>query len=371
MGRDSNCVWNSNRVPFRCVPFRCDQMSRQSIGLASWSKRSAPKSPIEDVLTAAPGRQWRLPRDTPWATFKAATRNRRAMSVEPPLGRNLRNVTVVIPVFNQAQYLRESIDSVIGQTWRDFEIVVVDDGSTDDTPNVIATYGARIRTLRKPNGGGASAVNAGIGMARGEWVAWLSADDVWEPTKLALQMNVAARSPTIALVYSDFLYIDESGRVLRQHRSAGPRGRRRSLARLVRDNYINGSTVLVRKKVLDDVGMLDEGDLYSPDFDLWFRIATLYELAYVPVPLVRYRLHAGQSSSHTSEMQQAHDQVVARRVRQLDLVTGAFCLASYLVALVGRIPFQLKKPGRDRGASLSDIMRNNGRFFVALVRGGN
>src|SRR2546427_2800360 len=269
------------------------------------------------------------------------------MSSKPPVASNLRNVTVVIPVFNQARYLRESIDSVMGQTWRDFEVVVVDDGSTDETPNVIASYGARLRGIRKVNGGGASAVNAGIAVAQGEWVAWLSADDIWEPTKLALQMDVVARSTTVALVYGDFVYIDECGRVLGQHRSAVPRGRRRRLARLVRDNYINGSTVLVRKKVLDDVGMLDEGDRYSPDFDLWFRIATLHDLAHVPMPLVKYRIHAGQSSSHTSAMQRAHDRVVARRVRQLDTVSGAICLASYMIALVGRIPFQLKKPGRD------------------------
>src|SRR2546428_6068372 len=185
------------------------------------------------------------------------------------------------------------MDSVLEQPWRDFEIVVVDDGSTDDTPSVIASYGAQIRSIRKPNGGGSSAVNAGIAIAQGEWVAWLSADDIWEPTKLALQMDVAAQSPTIALVYADFVYIDESGIELRQHRTADPGGRRRRLAHLVRDNYINGSTVLVRKKVLDDVGKLDESDPYSPDFDLWFRIASLYELAHVPVPLVTYGLPAG------------------------------------------------------------------------------
>jgi len=288
--------------------------------------------------------------------------------VDSNLSRNRPELTVVIPVYNQAQYVHQSIDSVLGQTARDFETIVVDDGRLDHTTNVIASYGARIRTIRKPNGGGASALNAGIKMARGEWIAWLSADDVWDPAKLALQMNVAAGSTAIALVYTDFIYIDEMGREIRRHHAADLRGRRRRLARLVRDNYINGSTVIFRKEVLEDVGMLDERDRYSPDFDLWFRIAARHELAHVPMPLVKYRLHAGQSSAHTLAMQRAHDDVVARRVRQLDAATGTLCLASYLVALVGRIPFQLKKPGRDRGTSLSAIMRNNARFLITLVR---
>src|SRR5712692_1331271 len=104
-------------------------------------------------------------------------------------------VSAIIPVYNQERYLREAIDSVLAQTYHDFELLVVDDGSTDATPETIASYGPGIRAFRKTNGGGASALNLGIRQARGGWIGWLSSDDIWEPSKLARQMAALREMP--------------------------------------------------------------------------------------------------------------------------------------------------------------------------------
>src|SRR3989442_14806578 len=93
-------------------------------------------------------------------------------------------VSVIIPVFNQAAYLPAAIDSVLAQTWKDYELLVIDDGSTDRSGEVARGYGDRLRYVRKENGGGASAVNAGVRHSRGEWIALLPSDDMWEPQKL-------------------------------------------------------------------------------------------------------------------------------------------------------------------------------------------
>src|SRR5438094_950378 len=101
----------------------------------------------------------------------------------------------------------DSSKKILAQTYSDFETIVVDDGSTDDTPQILASYGPGIRAFRKPNGGGASAINLGIGRARGEWIAWLSADDLWEPTNLERKMATIEEDPFIGLLYSDFATI--------------------------------------------------------------------------------------------------------------------------------------------------------------------
>ncbi len=276
-------------------------------------------------------------------------------------------VTVLIPVYNQAQYLHESIDSVLRQTWTDLELLVVNDGSTDRTPAVMAEFGSRIRALHKANGGTASALNLGIRNARGKWLAWLSADDIWEPTKIALQLGKAQHEPTAALVYTDFKIVDGAGKELDRFVAPAPRTRIARLIKLIRENYINGSTVIVRKDVFDKVGLFDETNRHSQDFDLWLRIATRYDIVHVPEPLVRYRIHTGQGSVDVSAMQRSHDSVVARRSREMPRLERIVCTVAYLVELVDRIPFQVKKASGSRGVPLYKILKNNVRFLILLI----
>jgi glycosyltransferase involved in cell wall biosynthesis len=113
-------------------------------------------------------------------------------------------VSVIIPTFNRARLVALTIDSVLAQTWRDVEVIVIDDGSTDDTPAVLAGYGNRIRSVRQPNRGMNPSRNTGIGLARGKYLALLDSDDLWEPWKLELDMNLLGRFPEAAFVFSDF-----------------------------------------------------------------------------------------------------------------------------------------------------------------------
>jgi len=125
---------------------------------------------------------------------------------------NAPRVSVVIPTFNRARLVGLTIDSVLAQSYRDMEIIVVDDGSTDDTPQVLAKYGDRIRAIRQPNGGMNAARNAGIAQARGEYLALLDSDDLWLPFKTALQVELLDRFPQTGFVFSEFFILrDDSG----------------------------------------------------------------------------------------------------------------------------------------------------------------
>ena len=128
-------------------------------------------------------------------------------------------VTVVIPVYNGGRYLRESIDSVLAQTFHDYEIVCVDDGSTDDSPVLLQEYGQRLRVVRQENSGQSAARNVGVKLARGEYIAFLDQDDVWYPSKVQNQVAVLDAEPDVVLVHCNFDRIDERGRML--ERGAG------------------------------------------------------------------------------------------------------------------------------------------------------
>lgn len=272
-------------------------------------------------------------------------------------------VSVIIPAYNGARFLREAIDSALAQTWKDSEVVVVDDGSTDETPSIIAAYGSRIRSLRRTNAGAAAALNAGIRATQGEWVAWLSQDDVWEPTKLARQMEVARADPAAGLIYTDYWKIDEAGRVLSEYRAAPPATPRRRMLRLIADCYINANSALFRRSVLERVGLFEEGQRWAIDLDLYFRILPEAEIRHVPEPLLRYRVHPGQETlrPHTA------DWAVARGVRRMGPLTGVAGVILYLGLKVLWLPMNLQKESHEEKMSLRQIARTFPRFILQVA----
>jgi glycosyltransferase involved in cell wall biosynthesis len=272
-------------------------------------------------------------------------------------------VSAVIPVYNQQEpFLREAIESVLAQTDRDFELIVVDDGSTNATPDVIASYGNRLRGFRKPNGGVSSALNLAIRESRGEWIAWLSSDDLWEPNKLARQLGGLREKPSVGLVYSDALLIDSDGRVVGRRSFPPPPTKRRRLMSLVRGCYVNGCSTLVRREVFDDVGPFDERDRLTPDYDMWLRIAERYEFLHIPEPLVRYRVHPGQTSVRREAVERAGRRVAFRAILRMDRAWGAFATALRLKDQIASLPWQAKRTGggfslANRLAALMDFAR--------------
>jgi len=210
-------------------------------------------------------------------------------------------VSIVIPTYNRERLIGATLDSVMAQTFQDFEVVVVDDGSTDGTAELVRAYGARVRYLYQPNQGQGAARNTGLRAARGELVAFLDSDDLWEPNKLALQLAALADRPDCPWIYTDAFVFD------------GATGRRQFLFsrqcrphegmvadRLLRMNFIASPTPVIRREVFDRVGMFNELTPQVEDWDMWLRIAARYPIAYVPEALAGYRLHQATSTgSHT------------------------------------------------------------------------
>lgn len=213
-------------------------------------------------------------------------------------------VSVIVPTYNCAAYIGEALSSVFEQTYSTYEIIVVDDGSTDHTEKVLAPYVDKIQYLYQNNRGVSAARNAGIARARGEFVALLDADDVWFPRKLELQVQALKEHPEAGLVFTDFQDFDASG-VTRNSRFNTWRGFRAwfdqhrlgdsKLAwgamyeELLRANWIHTSSVLLRKAALEEVRLFDEAFAAGEDYDLWLRIAKLYPVVCVNRVLSGYR----------------------------------------------------------------------------------
>lgn len=206
-------------------------------------------------------------------------------------------VSVIIAAYNAQNYIGRAIESVLDQTVEDLELIVVDDGSTDRTPDVIHKFDdTRIRSFCQSNAGQTVAKNRGIRESTGRYVGFCDADDYWHPQKLEKQLPVFERSPDIAVVYSSERSIDESGAALPDRVEARRRGD--VLDALFVDNFIPFGTALVRRDRLTEVGGFDESLRMGIDWDLWLRIAARYRFDYVPDDLYIYRKWAGQMSTN-------------------------------------------------------------------------
>ncbi|MBX6377399.1 MAG: glycosyltransferase [Clostridia bacterium] len=207
-------------------------------------------------------------------------------------GEDVPRVSVVIPVYNHEEFVAEAVGSALNQTYRDLEVIVVDDGSTDGTPAKVAAFADRIRSFRKANGGTASALNLGIREARGELIAWLSSDDVFLPEKIDLQVRYLDAHPHVGLCYTDFYVIDARGAVTGEVRCTSlPNREAWTRALLSQGCLINGSTTLIRRNLLAEVGGFDESLPQAHDLDLWIRLSLRTEFGHIPQSLVKYRWH--------------------------------------------------------------------------------
>jgi glycosyltransferase involved in cell wall biosynthesis len=207
----------------------------------------------------------------------------------------LPKVSVIIPTYNSASYVVEAVDSVLAQTYQDFEILVIDDGSTDNTADVIKKYDGRVRYIPQHNGGVAAARNNGIAESKGEYIAFLDADDTWFPSKLELQMAAIAERADARLCYSAFLSVTADLK---------PIGIRRSerwgtaLEDLLLHGNVIGSicTVIAEASLLKSSGGFDRALSQCADWDMWVRLAAKSEFAYIDEPLVTYRQHDSNMS---------------------------------------------------------------------------
>lgn len=213
-------------------------------------------------------------------------------------------VSVIIPTYNRAELLAQALESVSAQTFQDYEIIVVDDGSEDETRQAIEETGIAVKYVRIEHSGlAAVARNKGIEIAQGQYIAFLDSDDQWLPEKLARQVQVLENNPNAGLVCSN-TFVSDEGHVNAEKRKPlldiGQGVSGRVFDALLKNNFIATSTVVIRREILETVGRFDESTNlhYSEDYDLWLRVAEQTEIAYLDEPLVIYARHVASLSQH-------------------------------------------------------------------------
>jgi len=215
-------------------------------------------------------------------------------------------VSVIIPTYNHGRFVAQAVESALAQTYRDLQVIVVDDGSTDHTQAMLSGYGTRIHTITQENRGVSAARNAGILAAQGDYFVFLDADDLLPANKLALQVPMLKARPDWGLVYSGYQHVDENGtRILHESR---PNKQGYVLKDLLRRAlFFPLGAALVRRACLDRVGLFDESCPAAADVDMWTRIARAgYAFGYVDQPLFQSRVVAGSMS--TAHAHQARDE---------------------------------------------------------------
>lgn len=202
-------------------------------------------------------------------------------------------VSCIIACYNRPDYVREAIQSALDQTYPNLEIIVVDDGSTDDTPEVLASYGDKIKVVRQANSGTAAARNAGIAVSHGKYLAWLDSDDAWLPQKIAVQVEVAERHAEIGVVFTLCQAMDENGNPPPPSEPLPvPQGviREDILRMLVVESQVMTPSCLVRRETFDRAGWYDP-EFSAEDWELNLRLAREAPFAYLDCPLTRVRIH--------------------------------------------------------------------------------
>ncbi len=204
-------------------------------------------------------------------------------------------VSAIILTYNRAHMVTEAIDSVLTQSFKDFELIIVDNCSSDNTESVVKSYNdKRIRYFKHQNNGliGVNR-NYGIKKSRGEYIAFLDDDDLWLPEKLEKQVELLDSNKELGLVYSDTYLIDSNGN-LRRHAyfyRIKPFGGN-AFNKLLRGNFIPMLTVVIRREMLDKVGEFNSGYKICLDYDLWLRIAESYPIDFIEQPLAKYMVHS-------------------------------------------------------------------------------
>ncbi len=212
-------------------------------------------------------------------------------------------ITVIIPTYNSARFLPAAIQSVLDQTRKDVEILILDDASTDNTHEVLSPFlkDSRVRLVSHPHNIGITANrNYGLSIAKGEYIAMLDSDDVWlDSCKLERQIEILETHPHIAIVGTHAKIIDEHGSTLGTitHKSAD-RSIRASM--MFRNQFIQ-SSILIRKSILEDVGYYDEHMPIWEDYELWLRIGIKYQFRNIPEQLIAYRVHESNISKSSKK----------------------------------------------------------------------
>ena len=206
-------------------------------------------------------------------------------------------VSIVIPTYNREDFIEEAVDSVISQTYKNWELFIVDDGSTDNTEGVVKKYltDSRVSYHKKENGGQSSGRNFGYKISSGEFIAFLDSDNYWHAERLEKSVNAANDNPDCGVIYADNITVDEQGNEM--HRDIMRRYSGDITAKLMYDNFVTINTSMIKRECIEVMGLLDESFRRAPDYEFWLRLSTKYKFYYLPEFVAYYREFPGQISA--------------------------------------------------------------------------
>ncbi len=269
----------------------------------------------------------------------------------------LPRVSVIVPAYNAAWCVGRAVDSVLAQTWRDFELIVVDDGSRDGTAEILAGYGAAVRVVSKTNGGLSSARNAGIAAARGEYVAFLDADDWWLPGKLERQVALLDSRPSLLFCSTTTLVFTPEGRRLAdwccgaEKRPALQSTALQSIFAANAHVAGSGSAVMARREAFARAGGFDESLRSLEDIDMWMRLAALGGYACIDEPLTAIEKRGDSMSGNLDVMRAAAIRVMRKNRRLLPpTLRGGFWRSAYAAMLSDYAKWAYRKGHAARAA---------------------
>lgn len=232
-------------------------------------------------------------------------------------------VTIIIPTFNRSHYLPHTLNSALNQTYPNKEIIVVDDGSTDQTRDILKRYKDRITYFRKENGGKSSALNIVLPKATGKYIWILDDDDLALPKKLELQVRKFQEDKDIGLIHTSAVFMEEQDgeKIYTGMWHAREVPRLVQLKEKLKGNYYFSPTVVAKREAFEKAGLFDEQLIKAQDYDMWVRISLSYKITALPVPTIHYRTgHRDQSEiHHIAKETHKGDQIIIRKVRNIPL----------------------------------------------------
>ena len=261
----------------------------------------------------------------------------------------IQNISVVLTCYNGARWINKAIESVLAQTYDDFQLVFIDDGSRDNSKEIMTSYlcDERVLYIYQENRGFSAAVNRGIKESSGNLISFIGQDDLWMPNKLELQVKYLSEHKDVDLVHSNYCSIDYEGRIgkVRDIKVPNFSSKKKMVEQLFLYNFIGFETVLVKRKCFKNVGFFDERMVAFSDHDMWMRVMGSFDIGYLDQPLVKKRQHKLQLS----------------RVRTEAVLKDEFLMVEKTVDLY---PF-LKRVERKKLASLYYV------WGIALLKKGN
>jgi len=224
-------------------------------------------------------------------------------------------VSIIIPTYNRAEVLERALKSVLTQTYENHEVIVIDDGSTDNTESIISKYSSKIRYFSKLHAGVSAARNLGLEKSVGTWVCFLDSDDYWLPEKLKRQMTYISENPGMMVVQTDEKWIRNGIFVnpMKKHQKHDGWIFKQCLPLCI----VSPSAVMVHQKVFNDVGVFDESFPVCEDYDLWLRISLKYPIGFIPEKLIV------KTGGHTDQLSRKYWGMDRYRVRALEKILSA------------------------------------------------